>query len=178
MLCDLSYVRETINAAIVDDPPAVIRNGGVIRDGFSRNSIRSGGSQHRAGKWILELQQRERERTGIKSLKVAYNSVFSTISRSAAPEPRTCSARIPEKKQTTSNGERFTIAELKEKEAVISTADERQLSLEQDVYRQLLERLNGAVLDLQSAARGIALRCRHCTRWCCGIRPLLPAGCR
>jgi len=156
MLCDLSYVRETINAAIVDDPPAVIRNGGVIRDGFSPELDSFRGISTSGREWILELQQRERERTGIKSLKVAYNSVFGYYIEVTRPNL----ALVPpeyQRKQTTSNGERFTIAELKEKEAVISTADERQLSLKQDVYRQLLERLNGAVPDLQSAARGIAL---------------------
>lgn len=156
MLCDLSYVRETINAAIVDDPPAAVRNGGVIRDGFSAELDSFRGISTSGREWILELQQRERERTGIKSLKVAYNSVFGYYIEVTRPNL----ALVPpeyQRKQTTSTGERFTIAELKEKEAVISTADERQLSLEQDVYRQLLERLNEAVSDLQSAARGIAL---------------------
>lgn len=156
MLCNLSYVRETINAAIVDDPPAVIRNGGVIRDGFSPELDSFRGISTSGREWILELQQRERERTGIKSLKVAYNTVFGYYIEVTRPNL----ALVPpeyQRKQTTSTGERFTIAELKEKEAVISTADERQLSLEQDVYRQLLERLNEAVPDLQSAARGIAL---------------------
>lgn len=156
MLCDLSHVRGTINAAIVDDPPAVIRNGGVIRDGFSPELDSYRGISSSGREWILELQHKERERTGIKSLKVAYNSVFGYYIEVTRPNL----ALVPpeyQRKQTTSTGERFTIPELKEREAVISSSDERQLILEQEVYRQLLEQLKGAVPELQSVARGIAL---------------------
>lgn len=155
MLCDLSHVRGTINAAIVDDPPAIIRNGGVIRDGFSPELDSLRGISSSGRDWILELQHKERERTGIKSLKVAYNSVFGYYIEVTRPNL----ALVPpeyQRKQTTSTGERFTIPELKEKEAIISSSDERQLILEQEVYRQLLEQLKDAVPDLQSTARGIA----------------------
>ncbi|HOT02616.1 MAG TPA: DNA mismatch repair protein MutS [Methanolinea sp.] len=156
MLSDLSWVGETIGAAIVDDPPAAVRNGGVIRDGFSPelDSLRRISTSGR--EWILELQQRERERTGIKSLKVAYNSVFGYYIEVTRPN---LSLVPPEyqRKQTTSTGERFTIPELKEKEAVISSAEERQLSLEQEVYSGLLERLNEAVPLIKEISRGIAL---------------------
>ncbi len=156
MLSDLSWVGETIGAAIVDDPPAVVRNGGIIRDGFSPELDSLRGISTSGKEWILDLQQRERERTGIKSLKIAYNSVFGYYIEVTRPN---LSLVPPEyqRKQTTSNGERFTIHELKEKEAVISSADERQLSLEQEVYSGLLERLNGAVPMMQEIARGIAL---------------------
>ena len=156
MLCDLSSVVETINAAIVDDPPAVIRNGGVIRDGYSPDLDALRGISTSGRDWILDLQQRERERTGIKSLKVAYNSVFGYYIEVTRPN---LSLVPPEyqRKQTTSTGERFTIPELKEKEAVISAADERQLSFEQEVYRRLLEHLNEAVPAMQSIASGLAL---------------------
>jgi DNA mismatch repair protein MutS len=156
LLSDLSWVGETIGAAIVDDPPAVVRNGGVIRDGFSPELDLLRGISTSGREWILDLQQRERERTGIKSLKVAYNSVFGYYIEVTRPN---LSLVPPEyqRKQTTSTGERFTIPELKEKEAVISSADERQLSLEQEVYSGLIERLKEAVPMIQEIARGIAL---------------------
>ena len=155
-LSDLSSIRETISAAIVDDPPAAIRNGGVIREGFApeldaQRSISSSGRE-----WVLDLQRRERERTGIRSLKVGYNSVFGYFIEVTRPNL----ALVPpeyQRKQTTSNGERFTIPELKEKEAVISSADERQISLEGEVYSNLLERLRESVPAMQSIAGGLAL---------------------
>lgn len=155
-LADLSWVAGIIIEAIIDDPPAVTRNGGMIREGFSpdldaQRSISTSGKD-----WILDLQQRERERTGIRSLKVAYNSVFGYYIEVTRPNL----ARVPpeyQRKQTTSTGERYTIPELREKEAVISDADEKRLSLEQEVYSRLIARLNDAVPALQSAAAGLAL---------------------
>lgn len=156
MLCDLSSVQEIINAAIVDDPPAVVRNGGMIRDGYSRELDSFRGVATSGREWISELQQRERERTGIRSLKVAYNSVFGYYIDVTRPNLPLVPPEY-QRKQTTSTGERYTIPELKEKEAVISSADERRLVLEQEVYRELLDRLNLSVPDMQSAARGMAL---------------------
>jgi DNA mismatch repair protein MutS len=156
MLCDLNWVGEVIRVAIVDDPPAVVRNGGVIREGYSPELDALRGISTSGKDWILELQQQERERTGIKSLKVAYNSVFGYYIEVTRPNLPLVPPEY-QRKQTTSTGERFTIPELKEKEAIISSADERQISLEQEVYRGLLDRLNGAVPAMQSIARGLSL---------------------
>jgi DNA mismatch repair protein MutS len=154
-LADLSWAADLIARALVDEPPALPRNGGMIRDGYDAEldairEVTTGGKD-----WILALQQQERERTGIKSLKVGYNSVFGyyievTKANLALAPPEY------QRKQTTSTAERFTIPPLKEKEALIAKAEERLLTLEQEIYRGILERLGEAVPLLQATAEGIA----------------------
>jgi len=102
------------------------------------------------------LQQREREKTGIRSLKIGYNSVFGYYIEVTRPNLHLVPPHY-QRKQTTSSGERFTIPELAEKEALISSADERRLTLEQEVYQDLVRQLQAAVPALQSMARGLAI---------------------
>jgi len=152
---DLEWMRALVGRSIVDDPPATVRNGGVIREGYSAelDELRLLSS---SGKdWITELQKKERERTGIKSLKVGYNSVFGYYIEVTRPNLRLVPEEY-ERKQTTSTGERFTIPELKEKESVIRSADEKLLSMEQSVYQDILSLLGKGVGDLQEMAGGIA----------------------
>jgi DNA mismatch repair protein MutS len=156
MIPDLGWVKDLIERAIVDDPPANTRNGGVIRPGFSPelDGLRDLSTSGRD--WIAELQQRERERTGIRSLKIGYNSVFGYYIEVTKPNLQLVPPEY-QRKQTTSTGERFTIPELAEKEALISSADERRLILEQEVYQGVVKQLQVAVPGLQSIARGLAI---------------------
>ncbi|MDI6898313.1 MAG: DNA mismatch repair protein MutS [Methanolinea sp.] len=156
MIPDLGWVKDLIGRAIVDDPPASVRNGGVIRPGFcpELDSLRDLSSSGRD--WIADLQQREREKTGIRSLKIGYNSVFGYYIEVTRPNLHLVPPHY-QRKQTTSSGERFTIPELAEKEALISSADERRLTLEQEVYQDLVRQLQAAVPGLQSMARGLAI---------------------
>jgi DNA mismatch repair protein MutS len=161
---DLHELPDTIalvKKAIIDDPPATAKNGGVIRTGYSAEldelvTILTSGKG-----WIAELQEKERERTGIKSLKIGYNRIFGyyiDITRSNI-------SLVPshyERRQTTAGGERYTIPELREKEALLANADERLLSLERDLYSALLEVLKKSVSDLQSTAQGIAALDVYC----------------
>src|SRR5690606_37325578 len=109
----LDDVRETIARALADDPPATLADGGVIRPGYNaeldeRRDARDGGKQ-----FIASLQARERERTGIASLKVGYNKVFGYY----LEVTRANLDRVPpdyERKQTLANGERYVTPELKE----------------------------------------------------------------
>jgi len=151
----LPEVIDRIGHAIVDDPPATARNGGVIRQGFSRELDELTGVLRGGKDWIVNLQNTEREKTGIKSLKIGYNRIFGYYIDVTKPNL----SLVPdyyERKQTTATGERYTIPALREKEALISNADERILSLEQDLYAGLLETLKGAVPDLQETAQAIA----------------------
>ncbi|MCQ8894731.1 MAG: DNA mismatch repair protein MutS [Methanolinea sp.] len=156
MLSDLGWANELIAKAIVDDPPASVKNGGVIRPGFSAelDTLRDVSTSGRD--WIAELQQREREKTGIRSLKVGYNSVFGYYIEVTRPNLHLVPPHY-QRKQTTSTGERFTIPELSEKESQISSADEKCLALEQEVYRRLVGDLGPAVPTLQATARALAL---------------------
>jgi DNA mismatch repair protein MutS len=154
-LHELTDTTELIKKAIIDDPPATAKNGGMIKKGYSPEldeikTILASGKD-----WIADLQQKERERTGIKSLKIAYNKIFGyyiDVTRANLP-------LVPshyERRQTTSGGERYTIPELQEKEKLISNADERVFSLEQELYRALIEVLMERIPELQATARGIA----------------------
>ncbi|MDD1694628.1 MAG: DNA mismatch repair protein MutS, partial [Methanoregula sp.] len=152
---DLPEVIDLIGKAITDDPPAVARNGGVIRTGYSGELDAIRGVLHSGKDWIVELQTQEREATGIKSLKIGYNRIFGYYIDVTKPNVPLVPARY-ERKQTTATGERYTIPELREKEVLITNADERVLVLERELYTQLLDTLRGSIPAFQSIANGIA----------------------
>jgi DNA mismatch repair protein MutS len=149
---DLAALLET---ALVEEPPVAIKEGGMFRDGYSGplDELRAAG---REGKeWIAQLQQREIDRTGIKSLKIRYTSVFGyfiEITKSNLPS-------VPadyHRKQTTVNGERFITPELKEMENKILGADERAQALEYDLFQQLRGQVLGYLADLQATSSAVA----------------------
>ena len=129
-------LTERIKASIDDEPPALLSDGGVIRPGFSPllDELRSAASDGKG--WLTSIQQREQERTGIKSLKVKYNSVFgyyievSKANLDAVPEDYI-------RKQTLVNAERFITPELKELESKILGAEEKALALESQIFQEL-----------------------------------------
>lgn len=144
-------ISDLILSAIVEEPPVVYKNGNVIRAGYSKDldALRDVVANGRS--WIAELQNTERERTGIKSLKIAYNNVFGYY----IEVTKANLDKVPpeyERKQTTANGERFTIPALREREALMAQADDRMLALEIQLYEELIETLRGHVRELQAAA--------------------------
>ncbi len=142
--------------AIVDDPPAVARNGGMVREGYDPELDRLRDLAANGRNWVAALQQAERERTGIRSLKIGYNRVFGyyiEVSRTQADQ-------VPpeyERRQTTANGERFTLPGLREKEAEIAHADERLVEREQEVFSALVAAIGAKASALQATARSVAL---------------------
>jgi len=153
---DLPETIELIRGAIADEPPAVARNGGVIRTGYSTELDEIRGVLHSGKGWIVELQEKEREATGIKSLKIGYNRIFGYYIDVTKPNLPLVPARY-ERKQTTATGERYTLPALKEKESIITNADERVLALERELYTGLIEKLRKIIPDLQATAHGIAV---------------------
>ncbi|MDG6257317.1 MAG: DNA mismatch repair protein MutS [Methanomicrobiaceae archaeon] len=153
-IADLAWLRGLIEQAIVDDPPPTVRQGGVIREGYdeSLDTLRSTATGGRS--WIAEFQANERERTGIKSLKVGYNKVFGYYIEVTKPNLRLVPPEY-RRKQTTANGERYTIPVLQEKEAMIANAEERLGALEAELYEKLIEKLRTWVPDLQATARAL-----------------------
>ncbi|KAF5056025.1 DNA mismatch repair protein MutS [anaerobic digester metagenome] len=142
--------------AIIDDAPAVARNGGMIREGYDPELDRLRFLAANGRDWVAALQQAERERTGIRSLKIGYNRVFGYYIEVS----RTQAAQVPpeyERRQTTANGERFTLPDLREKEAEIAHADERLGEREQEAFRALVAAIGTEVPALQATARSIAL---------------------
>jgi DNA mismatch repair protein MutS len=152
---DLPETIALIGNAIADDPPAIARNGGVIRTGYNPGLDAIRGVLHSGKDWIVELQEKERGVTGIKSLKIGYNRIFGYYIDVSKPNLALVPARY-ERKQTTATGERYTIPELREKEELITNADERVLALERELYTQLLDILKKDIPAFQSIANGIA----------------------
>jgi len=149
---DLVSLLET---ALVDDPPLAIKEGGIFRDGYSGplDELRAAGTEGK--EWIAQLQQREIERTGIKSLKVRYTSVFGYFIEITRANLGSVPADY-HRKQTTVNGERFITPELKEMENKILGADERAQALEYDLFQQLREQALEYLAELQATASAIA----------------------
>ena len=126
-------VAQLVSAALVDDPPIPLRDGGLIRDGFDAelDELRT---ISREGKgWIARLETDERERTGIPSLKVRYNKVFGYY----IEVTRTHLDKVPEdyeRKQTLANAERYITPTLKEYESKVLGAEERLTVLEYELF--------------------------------------------
>src|SRR5256714_4382489 len=153
-LQEMPALTERLGAALVDDPPLVLKEGGIFRDGFDADldELRQGS---REGKnWIAQLQEREIAETGIKSLKVRFNSVFGyfieiTKSNLANVPPRYI------RKQTTVGGERFITPELKEMESKILGADEKARQLEYQLFQTLREETLQDLEPIQETAGAI-----------------------
>jgi DNA mismatch repair protein MutS len=129
-------VIELISQAIVDEPPLNINDGGVIRPGYSQELDQIKSASQDGRKWMAQLEQRERSRTGISNLKVGYNKVFGYfIEVSNANLSRVPADYI--RKQTLTNGERFITPDLKEYETLILNAQERGGKLESELFAQL-----------------------------------------
>ena len=141
--------------AIDDDPPSTLQNTGVIRVGYSQELDSVIDASKHARDWIANLESVEREKTGIKTLKVGYNKVFGyyiEISRGAAE-------RAPEhyiRKQTLVNAERFITPEMKEYETLVLNAEERIKEIETRLFREVCAELSHAAKTLLSTARAIA----------------------
>ena len=155
-LDDLSALRDDIERTLVDDPPALARDGGFTRDGVAPD-LDALKQASRSGRQIIaEMENRERARTGISSLKVRFNRVFGyyiEISKSnlhAVPEDY-------HRKQTIAGGERFTTPALKEHEAQVLGADERILARELEIFETLRLRVADEAPRVQQTARALAM---------------------
>ena len=144
-----------LHSAIIDNPPVVIRDGGVIADGYDPELDELRGLSRNADAFLVDLEQREREATGIPNLKVRFNRVhgfYIEISRSNAE-------LVPERysrRQTLKGVERYITAELKAFEEKVLSARERALAREKRLYEELLDRLNQVLTPLQQAAVAVA----------------------
>lgn len=162
-------VRDLLEQGIADDPPTTAGGGGVIRPGFAAELDQHETSVRDARSWIAGLERQERERTGIRSLKVGYNRVFGyyiEISNSALATAASKSAAaiadaaiLPSDyivRQSLANGTRYVTAELKEAEARVIGAQEHLAQLETDLYRRLVAEVAASARDLLGVAAVIA----------------------
>ncbi|MEW8102203.1 MAG: DNA mismatch repair protein MutS [Candidatus Thiodiazotropha endolucinida] len=149
-------IHQLLQGAIIEQPPMLIRDGGVIAGGYDAELDELRALSQNADQFLLDLESRERERTGIATLKVSYNRVhgyYIEISRGQ-------SDRAPEdyiRRQTLKGAERFITPELKKFEDQVLSARERALAREKYLYEQLLDRLCGELTPLQQCAEGLAL---------------------
>jgi DNA mismatch repair protein MutS len=146
---------EYIERAITDRPPSDFERGGIIRAGFSTElndlrSILTGGRR-----FLAELEERERKRTGIRSLKVGYNKVFGYYIEVTRPNLRLVPGDYI-RKQTLANAERFFTLELKEHESLIANARERIHELELTLYRQVCDEISRHHQRISRVAAGLA----------------------
>jgi len=151
----LQHVSDAIRAAIVEDPPAIVREGGLIRRGFNveLDELRSAAANGRD--WIANLEASERERTGIRTLKVGYNSVFGYYIEVSKPNLKL----VPDdyiRKQTTVNGERFITPDLKEYEARVLGADEKSVDIEYRLFMEVREKVADEARSVGRVARAVA----------------------
>ena len=151
----LPELLERLRTAIVDEPPATVKEGGIFRSGYDADLDELRQLSGSGKEWIAELQQKEIDRTGIKSLKVRYNSVFGYFIEITKANLGAVPADYI-RKQTTVNGERFITPELKEFEAKVLGADERSKQLEYQLFLKLREVTLGYLGPLQETARAVA----------------------
>lgn len=151
----LEEVRNLIDQAIVDEPPLTIKEGGIIKDSYHpeiaalREAIANGKS------WIASLESKERQLTGIKSLKISYNKVFGYF----IEVTKSNLSAVPEhymRKQTLANAERYITPELKEVESRILGAEEKIVELEYQVFIQIREEIGKHTKKIQDTATALA----------------------
>ncbi len=154
-LCPLEEIVSLIDSSIIEESPVHLRDGGVIKDHFDpeidqlRELLRDGKG------WISRLEGAEKERTGIKSLKISYNNVFGYYLEVS----RTNLHLVPEnyiRKQTLANAERFITPELKEMESKVLSAQERATSLEQEIFNQVRDKIGAQARSIQERATALA----------------------
>ncbi|CAG0944600.1 partial DNA mismatch repair protein MutS, partial [Anaerolineae bacterium] len=154
-LDELQDVKELIDRAIVDDPPIFIKEGGLIKSGYdvTLDELREGAT--RGKHWLGELEEKEREHTGIKNLRVRYNEVFGFF----IEVPRSAANRIPknyERRATITHAERYVTPELKSQEQHILATQDRVKDLEYELFAQVRRQVATHAARLQTAARILA----------------------
>ncbi len=142
--------------ALTEDPPVSARDGGLIREGYQEKLDEYREARARGKEWLMELEMRERESTGIKSLKVKYNRIFGYCLEVS----NSFKAQVPEhylRKQTLANGERYTTEELGKLQDMILGAEEKQNALEYAIFCEIRDQIGENIARIQKSAREIAL---------------------
>jgi DNA mismatch repair protein MutS len=158
MLGDLAVPAECLallKRAVLEEPAAMVRDGGVIADGYNKDLDELRTLQTHSGEFLAELEARERSRTGIPNLRVAYNSVHGFYIEITNAHAQKVPADY-RRRQTLKNAERYITPELKEFEDKALSARDRALALEKSLYDELLGLLSAHLPQLQRIARALA----------------------
>jgi DNA mismatch repair protein MutS len=153
---EMPVLAEKLAKALVDDPPLALKEGRIFRDGYDVDLDELRQASREGKKWISHLQERQIAATGIKSLKVRYNSVFGYFIEVTKSNLANVPAHYT-RKQTTVGGERFITPELKEMEAKILGADERARQLEYQLFQKLRDETLSELGPIQQTAEAIAI---------------------
>ena len=144
-----------IEQSISDEPPITVHDGGIIKDGYFEEVDRLKKAKTEGKSWLADLESKEREKTGIKNLKIKYNKVFgyylevTNSYKDLVPEYFT-------RKQTLANAERYITPELKELEDVILGAEDKLISLEYELFKEVRDKIAAEVIRIQTTAKAVA----------------------
>ena len=151
----LEDIYRWINDAVIDDPPITVHDGGMIKDGYFEEVDRLRRAKTDGKSWLAQIESSEREKTGIKNLRIKYNKVFgyylevTNSYKDLVPDYYT-------RKQTLTNAERYITPELKELEETILGAEDKLIQLEYELFRELREKITGEVARIQKTAKAVA----------------------
>ena len=151
----LTDLEQAVSDTLVEDPPILMREGGMIKEGFHEEADRLRKAKTDGKQWIAEMEAAEKERTGIKTLRIRFNKVFGYY----IEVTNSFLNMIPEdyiRKQTLTGAERFTTPKLKELEDVILNAEEKLYALEYDLVCELRDKIAAEVVRIQNTARAVA----------------------
>lgn len=151
----LDDLYQLIEEAILEEPPITIREGGIIKEGFNEDVDQFRKSKTEGKTWLSDLEIRERERTGIKTLKIKYNKIFGYC----LEVTNSFKDKVPveyTRRQTLANAERYTTQELKNLEDMIMGAEDKLYALEYDLFCTIRDTIAGEVLRIQKSAKAVA----------------------
>lgn len=151
----LEDIFTLIEASIAEEPPVSIRDGGILKEGYDEEIDKLRHAKTEGKGWLMELEAKERERTGIKNLRIKYNKVFgyylevTNSYRDMVPDDYI-------RKQTLTNAERYITADLKELEDIILGAEDKLVALEYEIFQDIRNKIAGEVLRIQKTAKAVA----------------------
>jgi DNA mismatch repair protein MutS len=151
----LTDLYELLNNGIVEEPPLAVKDGDIIKDGFNAEVDKLRSSKTEGKVWLSELEEREREKTGIRSMKVKFNKVFGYY----LEVTNSFKDMVPDyfiRRQTLTNAERYTVPELKELEDIILGAEDKLNTLEYELFSEIRDRISDSVVRIQKTAEAIA----------------------
>jgi DNA mismatch repair protein MutS len=155
-LDELTDIYDLLEAAIAEEPPVTIREGGIFKDGYLEDIDILKNAKTDGKTWLTELEEREKEKTGIKNLRIKYNKVFGYYFEVT----NSYKALVPDyfiRKQTLANAERYTTEELDSLAGSILGSEDKLYALEYETYVALRDKLAGEILRVQRTARNVAL---------------------
>ncbi len=151
----LQDICELIGRSIIEEPPVSIREGGIIKEGFDTDIDKLRHAKTEGKTWLAQLEETDRERTGIKNLRIKYNKIFGYYFEVT----NSYKSMVPDdyvRRQTLANAERYTTPRLKELEDMILNAEDKLCTLEYDAFCRIRETIAGQIERIQQTAKAIA----------------------